>query len=103
MNSSHALATANNLWPTRMDGSGASRLGHSWSWVESVPQHPDRRPYWRRYGEKLVKGSPNPRSYYKCSHPGCLAKKIVERSDGDGTVLSTEYKVSDMPSRNTPG
>ncbi len=47
-----------------------------------------------RYGEKLVKGSPNPRSYYKCSHPGCLAKKIVERSEQDGTVLSTEYKVS---------
>eukprot|EP00198_Chlamydomonas_reinhardtii_P003006 XP_001692342.1 WRKY family transcription factor [Chlamydomonas reinhardtii] len=47
---------------------------------------------WRKYGEKLVKGSPNPRSYYKCSHPGCLAKKIVERSDSDGTVLSTEYK-----------
>lgn len=40
-----------------------------------------------------MKGSPNPRSYYKCSHPGCLAKKIVERSDSDGTVLSTEYKV----------
>ncbi|GLC65816.1 hypothetical protein PLESTF_000346300 [Pleodorina starrii] len=47
---------------------------------------------WRKYGEKLVKGSPNPRSYYKCSHPGCLAKKIVERSEADGTVLSTEYK-----------
>ncbi|KAG2452221.1 hypothetical protein HYH02_003251 [Chlamydomonas schloesseri] len=47
---------------------------------------------WRKYGEKLVKGSPNPRSYYKCSHPGCLAKKIVERSDSEGTVLSTEYK-----------
>ncbi|KAG2486081.1 hypothetical protein HYH03_015284 [Edaphochlamys debaryana] len=47
---------------------------------------------WRKYGEKLVKGSPNPRSYYKCSHNGCLAKKIVERSEADGTVLSTEYK-----------
>lgn len=46
---------------------------------------------WRKYGEKIVKGSPNPRSYYKCSHLGCSAKKIVERNGG-GDILSTEYK-----------
>jgi hypothetical protein len=46
-----------------------------------------------RYGEKLVKGSTNPRSYYKCSHLGCVAKKIVERCDRSGDILSTEYKV----------
>lgn len=45
-----------------------------------------------RYGEKLVKGSPNPRSYYKCSHQGCLAKKIVERNE-EGEIITTEYKV----------
>ncbi|KAG1669627.1 hypothetical protein FOA52_010787 [Chlamydomonas sp. UWO 241] len=48
---------------------------------------------WRKYGEKIVKGSPNPRSYYKCSHQGCAAKKIVERN-GSGAILSTEYKAS---------
>ncbi len=45
-----------------------------------------------RYGEKIVKGSPNPRSYYKCSHIGCCAKKIVERN-AHGDILATEYKV----------
>lgn len=47
---------------------------------------------WRRYGEKIVKGSINPRSYYKCSHASCTAKKIVERNSL-GEILSTEYKV----------
>lgn len=45
-----------------------------------------------RYGEKIVKGSPNPRSYYKCSHPGCTAKKIVERNM-QGEAIYTEAKV----------
>ncbi|GFR41859.1 hypothetical protein Agub_g2639, partial [Astrephomene gubernaculifera] len=47
---------------------------------------------WRKYGEKLVKGSQHPWSYYKCSHPGCTAKKKVWRSKDDGAVLTTEYK-----------
>jgi hypothetical protein len=46
-----------------------------------------------RYGEKLVKGSPCPRSYYKCSQPACPAKKIVERDAVTNAVLSTQYKV----------
>lgn len=40
----------------------------------------------------MVKGSQNPRSYYKCSHAGCPAKKIVER-DGSGDIMNTDYKV----------
>ncbi|GFR43567.1 hypothetical protein Agub_g4661 [Astrephomene gubernaculifera] len=46
---------------------------------------------WRKYGEKLVKGSTNPRSYYKCSHAYCPAKKIVECTEKGGTVVSTKY------------
>lgn len=46
-----------------------------------------------RYGEKIVKGSPCPRSYYKCSQPNCSAKKIVERDNNTGLVTGTEYKV----------
>lgn len=46
-----------------------------------------------RYGEKIVKGSPCPRSYYKCSQQNCTAKKIVERDNNTGLVTGTEYKV----------
>ena len=47
-----------------------------------------------RYGEKSVKGSLYPRSYYKCSHAGCNVKKIVERDAQTGEVSSAIAKVS---------
>ncbi|KAK9842339.1 hypothetical protein WJX81_007615 [Elliptochloris bilobata] len=42
--------------------------------------------HWRKYGEKQVKGSPYPRSYYKCSHQGCQVKKIIERDPRSGHI-----------------
>ncbi|KAL6042443.1 WRKY Transcription Factor [Balamuthia mandrillaris] len=57
---------------------------------------------WRKYGRKSVKGSQFPRSYYKCTHPGCQVKKQVEAVlDKSGkTVYHTTYKGEhshDMP------
>ncbi|KAK2974239.1 hypothetical protein RJ640_016725 [Escallonia rubra] len=46
---------------------------------------------WRKYGQKHVKGSEFPRSYYKCTHPDCLVKKKVERSH-DGQITEIVYK-----------
>lgn len=46
---------------------------------------------WRKYGQKQVKGSEYPRSYYKCTHPNCPVKKKVEKSP-DGEIAEIVYK-----------
>ncbi|KAI5012353.1 hypothetical protein ZWY2020_024487 [Hordeum vulgare] len=46
---------------------------------------------WRKYGQKHVKGSENPRSYYKCTHPNCEVKKLLERAV-DGLITEVVYK-----------
>ncbi|KAJ6770145.1 WRKY TRANSCRIPTION FACTOR PROTEIN 1-RELATED [Salix purpurea] len=46
---------------------------------------------WRKYGQKHVKGSEFPRSYYKCTHPNCEVKKLFERSN-DGQITEIVYK-----------
>ncbi|CAL9128836.1 unnamed protein product [Musa textilis] len=46
---------------------------------------------WRKYGQKHVKGSEYPRSYYKFTHPTCEMKKQMERSH-DGQITGIIYK-----------
>ncbi|XP_047311308.1 probable WRKY transcription factor 65 isoform X2 [Impatiens glandulifera] len=47
---------------------------------------------WRKYGQKPIKGSPYPRGYYRCSSSkGCPARKQVERSRLDPTMLVITY------------
>ncbi|KAF3329932.1 WRKY transcription factor 44-like isoform X1 [Carex littledalei] len=46
--------------------------------------------HWRKYGQKVVKGNPYPRSYYRCTSPKCNVRKYVEKvSDESGSFMTT--------------
>ncbi|KFK44814.1 hypothetical protein AALP_AA1G306300 [Arabis alpina] len=47
---------------------------------------------WRKYGQKAVKNSSYPRSYYRCTTQKCNVKKRVERSFQDSSIVITTYE-----------
>ncbi|KAK4387246.1 WRKY transcription factor 71 [Sesamum angolense] len=47
---------------------------------------------WRKYGQKAVKNSPFPRSYYRCTSQKCNVKKRIERSFQDPSTVITTYE-----------
>lgn len=46
---------------------------------------------WRKYGQKLVKGSPFPRSYYKCTSGSFTMQKHVEQSANNPKLFVITY------------
>lgn len=44
---------------------------------------------WRKYGSKRLPNNSHPKSYFRCSVPGCQAKRYV--TETDNRVLKTEY------------
>lgn len=80
----HSLSTSTRVQPPQSDLKGSG-----------IPVVSDRLSddgyNWRKYGQKHVKGSEFPRSYYKCTHPNCEVKKLFERSH-DGQITDIIYK-----------
>ncbi|KAJ0035247.1 hypothetical protein Pint_24312 [Pistacia integerrima] len=71
--------------------------------TKSEVDHLDDGYRWRKYGQKAVKNSPHPRSYYRCTSAGCGVKKRVERSSDDQTIVVTTYEGQHIhPSPITP-
>jgi len=78
--------------PPRKKGQKRNREPRFAFMTKSDVDHLEDGYRWRKYGQKAVKNSPYPRSYYRCTNGKCSVKKRVERSSEDPGIVITTYE-----------
>lgn len=78
--------------PPRKKGQKRNREPRFAFMTKSDVDHLEDGYRWRKYGQKAVKNSPFPRSYYRCTNGKCSVKKRVERSSEDPGIVITTYE-----------
>nr|WCL15207.1 WRKY6772 [Atractylodes chinensis] len=84
--------TANKLSKAKKKNPKKQREPRFAFMTKTEVDHLDDGYRWRKYGQKAVKNSPFPRSYYRCTSASCGVKKRVERSSEDPSIVVTTYE-----------
>ncbi|KAG9391517.1 WRKY DNA -binding domain [Carpediemonas membranifera] len=48
--------------------------------------------HWKKYGSKVVKSSTIQKSYYRCAHAGCHAKRLIQKPVNDNDETTVVYQ-----------
>lgn len=81
---SEKVAARTEIIPAPLSGSEATSPSMMREKVSEDGYH------WRKYGQKVVKGNEFVRSYYRCTHPNCQAKKQLDCTH-NGQIMDTLY------------